>query len=68
MQAENAASGRGLWPSAPAETNLLYNTSENHQNRDCGGSMWKKNLGVDVKLQNQGGKPTSIAVIPVISM
>ena len=42
----------------PLKLTLLYNTSENHQKiqpsqwRRCG----KKNLGVDVKLQNQEWK------------
>jgi oligopeptide transport system substrate-binding protein len=35
----------------------LYNTSENHQKIAIAvASMWKKNLGVDVKLQNQEWK------------
>ncbi|MFP1495993.1 ABC transporter substrate-binding protein [Escherichia coli] len=35
----------------------MYNTSENHQKIAIAvASMWKKNLGVDVKLQNQEWK------------
>ncbi|MFP1454591.1 ABC transporter substrate-binding protein [Escherichia coli] len=35
----------------------MYNTSENHQKIAIAvASMWKKNLGVDVKLQNEEWK------------
>lgn len=41
----------------PLKLTLLYNTSENHQKIAIAvASMWKKNLGVDVKLQNQEWK------------
>lgn len=37
--------------------NLLYNTSESHQRiAIAASSMWKKNLGVEAKLQNQEWK------------
>lgn len=62
-----AAAGYG--PNRPLKLTLLYNTSENHQKIAIAvASMWKKNLGVEVKLQNRGsGKPISTAVTPAIS-
>ncbi len=50
-----AAAGYG--PNRPLKLTLLYNTSENHQKIAIAvASMWKKNLGVEVKLQNQEWK------------
>ncbi len=50
-----AAAGYG--PAKPLKLNLLYNTSESHQKIAIAvASMWRKNLGVDVKLQNQEWK------------
>ncbi|MFR0316008.1 murein tripeptide ABC transporter substrate-binding protein MppA, partial [Escherichia coli] len=47
----------GYGPQKPLKLTLLYNTSENHQKIAIAvASMWKKNLGVDVKLQNQEWK------------
>jgi len=41
----------------PLSFNLLYNTSESHQRvAIAAASMWKKNLGVEAKLQNQEWK------------
>ncbi len=61
-----AAAGYG--PNRPLKLTLLYNTSENHQKIAIAvASMWKKNLGVEVKLQNRSGKPISTAVTPAIS-
>lgn len=41
----------------PLSFNLLYNTSESHQRIAIAvSSMWKKNLGVEAKLQNQEWK------------
>lgn len=41
----------------PLSFNLLYNTSETHQRiAIAASSMWKKNLGVEAKLQNQEWK------------
>ncbi len=41
----------------PLSFSLLYNTSESHQRiAIAASSMWKKNLGVEVKLQNQEWK------------
>jgi oligopeptide transport system substrate-binding protein len=43
--------------SHPLVFNLLYNTSESHQRiAIAASSMWKKNLGVEAKLQNQEWK------------
>lgn len=50
-----AAAGYG--PNRPLKLTLLYNTSENHQKIAIAvASMWKKNLGVEVKLQNREWK------------
>ena len=50
-------SAAGYGPQKPLKLTLLYNTSENHQKIAIAvASMWKKNLGVDVKLQNQEWK------------
>ena len=47
----------GYNESHPLSFNLLYNTSESHQRiAIAASSMWKKNLGVDAKLQNQEWK------------
>lgn len=47
----------GYNASHPLSFNLLYNTSESHQRiAIAASSMWKKNLGVDAKLQNQEWK------------
>ncbi|OCE92967.1 hypothetical protein AWZ74_23320 [Shigella sonnei] len=44
-------SAAGYGPQKPLKLTLLYNTSENHQKIAIAvASMWKKNLGVDVKL------------------
>lgn len=50
-----AAAGYG--PGKPLKLKLLYNTSESHQKIAIAvASMWKKNLGVDVTLENQEWK------------
>ncbi len=47
----------GYSPAKPLKLTLLYNTSESHQKIAIAvASMWKKNLGVDVKLENQEWK------------
>ena len=47
----------GFNASHPLRFNLLYNTSESHQRiAIAASSMWKKNLGVEAKLQNQEWK------------
>lgn len=44
------------WSELPAVT-LTYNTSENHKKiAEAVQSMYKKNLGVDIKLSNQEWK------------
>lgn len=56
-QAKTLLSAAGYGPQKPLKLTLLYNTSENHQKIAIAvASMWKKNLGVDVKLQNQEWK------------
>ena len=56
-QAKTLLQAAGYGPNRPLTLTLLYNTSENHQKIAIAvASMWKKNLGVDVKLQNQEWK------------
>ncbi len=56
-QAKALLQAAGYGPNRPLKLTLLYNTSENHQKIAIAvASMWKKNLGVDVKLQNQEWK------------
>lgn len=56
-QAKTLLQAAGYGPTNPLKLTLLYNTSENHQKIAIAvASMWKKNLGVDVKLQNQEWK------------
>ncbi|BDH45705.1 periplasmic murein peptide-binding protein [Salmonella enterica subsp. enterica serovar Choleraesuis] len=57
MQAKTLLQAAGYGPDKPLKLTLLYNTLENHQKIAIAvASMWKKNLGVDVKLQNQEWK------------
>ncbi|URQ59252.1 peptide ABC transporter substrate-binding protein [Pantoea alhagi] len=57
MQAKALLAAAGYGPNRPLRLSLLYNTSENHQKIAIAvASMWKKNLGVEVKLQNQEWK------------
>lgn len=56
-QAKTLLQAAGYGPQRPLDLTLLYNTSETHQKIAIAvASMWKKNLGVDVKLQNQEWK------------
>ncbi|EDX7720450.1 peptide ABC transporter substrate-binding protein [Salmonella enterica] len=56
-QAKTLLRAAGYGSQKPLKLTLLYNTSENHQKIAIAvASMWKKNLGVDVKLQNQEWK------------
>ena len=56
-QAKTLLRAAGYDANKPLKLSLLYNTSENHQKIAIAvASMWKKNLGVDVKLQNQEWK------------
>ena len=56
-EAKTLLQAAGYGPGRPLKLTLLYNTSENHQKIAIAvASMWKKNLGVDVKLQNQEWK------------
>ncbi|PKH26787.1 oligopeptide ABC transporter substrate-binding protein OppA [Enterobacterales bacterium CwR94] len=56
-QARALLTAAGYGPGKPLTLTLLYNTSENHQKIAIAvASMWKKNLGVNVKLQNQEWK------------
>lgn len=57
LQAKTLLQAAGYGPEKPLKLTLLYNTSENHQKIAIAvASMWKKNLGVDVKLKNQEWK------------
>ncbi|RWR03682.1 peptide ABC transporter substrate-binding protein [[Pantoea] beijingensis] len=56
-QAKALLAAAGYGPTKPLNLTLLYNTSENHQKIAIAvASMWKKNLGINVKLQNQEWK------------
>ena len=56
-QAKTLLRAAGYDANKPLKLSLLYNTSENHQKIAIAvASMWKKNLGVDVKLKNQEWK------------
>ncbi|MFV0261174.1 MAG: ABC transporter substrate-binding protein [Kluyvera sp.] len=56
-QAKTLLQAAGYGPNRPLKLTLLYNTQEVHQKIAIAvASMWKKNLGVDVKLQNQEWK------------
>ncbi|QKJ87244.1 Oligopeptide ABC transporter substrate-binding protein OppA [Paramixta manurensis] len=56
-QAKGMLAAAGYGPTKPLHLTLLYNTSENHQKIAIAvASMWKKNLGAEVKLQNQEWK------------
>ena len=56
-QAKALLAAAGYGPTRPLRLTLLYNTSENHQKIAIAvASMWKKNLGAEVKLQNQEWK------------
>lgn len=56
-QAKTLLAAAGYGPQKPLNLTLLYNISENNQKIAIAiASMWKKNLGVKVKLQNQEWK------------
>ncbi|WP_380178109.1 ABC transporter substrate-binding protein [Kalamiella sp. sgz302252] len=56
-QAKGLLAAAGYGPTHPLNLTLLYNSSENNQKIAIAvASMWKKNLGVNVKLQNQEWK------------
>ena len=56
-QAKALLTAAGYGPTHPLDLTLLYNSSENNQKIAIAvASMWKKNLGVTVKLQNQEWK------------
>lgn len=56
-QAKALLASAGYGPTHPLDLTLLYNSSENNQKIAIAvASMWKKNLGVTVKLQNQEWK------------
>lgn len=57
VQAKALLAAAGFGPTHPLNLTLLYNNSENNQKIAIAvASMWKKNLGVTVKLQNQEWK------------
>ncbi|MGP3590117.1 ABC transporter substrate-binding protein [Vagococcus sp. WN89Y] len=56
-EAKRLLNEAGYNDSHPLSFNLLYNTMETHQRiAIAASSMWKKNLGVEAKLQNQEWK------------
>ncbi|GAB1439088.1 ABC transporter substrate-binding protein [Providencia sp.] len=57
QQAKALLQDAGFGANKPLELTLLYNSSENHQKIAIAiASMWKKKLGVEVKLVNQEWK------------
>ncbi|WP_261643529.1 peptide ABC transporter substrate-binding protein [Erwinia mallotivora] len=57
VQARTLLAAAGYGPTHPLNLTLLYNSSENNQKIAIAvASMWKKNLGVTVRLQNQEWK------------
>lgn len=57
QQAQILLASAGYGPHHPLKLTLLYNSSENHQKIAIAvSSMWKKKLGVQVKLVNQEWK------------
>lgn len=56
-EAKKLLAAAGFTAQHPLQFNLLYNTMESHQRiAIAASSMWQKNLGVTVKLQNQEWK------------
>ncbi|NIF32464.1 oligopeptide ABC transporter substrate-binding protein OppA [Enterobacter sp. Cy-643] len=56
-EAKKLLAEAGFSEKHPLQFNLLYNTSESHQRiAIAASSMWKKNIGVEAKLQNQEWK------------
>ncbi|QHM75338.1 Periplasmic oligopeptide-binding protein [Mixta theicola] len=56
-EAKKLLADAGYGPGKPLTFNLLYNTSDLHKKLAiAAASIWKKNLGVEVKLQNQEWK------------
>ncbi|WP_054178783.1 ABC transporter substrate-binding protein [Trabulsiella odontotermitis] len=56
-EAQKLLEAAGFGKDHPLTFSLLYNTQESHQRiAIAASSMWKKNLGVEVKLQNQEWK------------
>ncbi|ACR68849.1 oligopeptide ABC transporter substrate-binding protein OppA [Edwardsiella ictaluri] len=57
QEARKLLTEAGYGPGKPLTFNLLYNTSDLHKKLAiAAASIWKKNLGVDVKLENQEWK------------
>lgn len=57
VEAKKLLNEAGFNDTHPLSFNLLYNTMETHQRiAIAASSMWKKNLGVEAKLQNQEWK------------
>lgn len=66
-EAKKLLSEAGYNETHPLVFNLLYNTSESHQRiAIAASSMWKKNLGVEAKLQTRSGRPCSTPCIRTI--
>ncbi|WP_438333707.1 oligopeptide ABC transporter substrate-binding protein OppA [Edwardsiella tarda] len=57
QEAKKLLAEAGYGPDKPLSFNLLYNTSDLHKKLAiAAASIWKKNLGIDVKLENQEWK------------
>lgn len=75
LEPENVTKKRKLLAEAgytadkPLTINLLYNTSDLHKKLAiAASSLWKKNIGVNVKLVNQSGKRSSTPVTRALLM
>ncbi len=56
-KAQELLKAAGFGPDKPLSFTLLYNTSDNHKKiATAVAAIWKKSLGVDVKLENQEWK------------
>ncbi|XPE38708.1 ABC transporter substrate-binding protein [Shigella flexneri] len=65
-EAKKLLAEAGYTADKPLTFSLLYNTSDLHKKLAIAvASIWKKNLGVNVKLETRNGKPSSIRVIRV---
>ncbi len=68
-EAKKLLAEAGYTADKPLTINLLYNTSDLHKKLAiAASSLWKKNIGVNVKLVNQSGKHSSTPVTGALLM
>lgn len=68
-EAKKLLAEAGYTAEKPLTFDLLYNTSDLHKKLAiAAASIWKKNLGANVKLENQNGKRSSIRAIRATMM